>query len=179
MKQLKYKITNLCLLVLIMLMSMPANAQVDSLRLTLDNIFAHVDKSQIPGGFFEEYGAQFANLKTYNGVLRDSNTVNAMAWHYVYASVYSAKIYGANMLPTPDNNYTVFNSEAILNAGANPVKVFALSYVKPDAVMNNLLALFYNPKTDANTNHIDICHCIRNTIFTITTLPPRSFQFSN
>ncbi len=58
-----------------------AQAQVDSLRTTLDNIFLHVDKSQVPTGFLDEYGAQFANLKTYNGILTDSNIVNAMAWH--------------------------------------------------------------------------------------------------
>ncbi len=47
-------------------------AQVDSLRLTLDNIFQYVDKSQVPTGFLDEYGAQFANLKAYNGIPREA-----------------------------------------------------------------------------------------------------------
>ncbi len=79
MKQLKKIIINLYLCVLITLLSIQAKAQVDSLRLTLDNIFLHIDKSQIPTGFLDEYGAQFANLKTYNGILTDSNIINAMA----------------------------------------------------------------------------------------------------
>ena len=150
MKHLQYKIKNACLIVLIMLMGLSTKAQVDSLRLTLDNIFVHIDKSQIPSGFLDEYGAQFANLKTYNGILTDSNVVNAMAWHYIYASVYSSKIYGTNTLPAPETNYTVFNSEAILNTNVNPVSMLALNYssLKPDAVTNNLFTISNNQLYD-------------------------------
>ena len=64
-----------------MFVNTQAKAQVDSIQLALDNIFQYVDKSQVPTGFLEEHSAQFVNLKTFNGVLTDSNTVNAMAWH--------------------------------------------------------------------------------------------------
>lgn len=125
-------------------------AQVDSLRLKLDSVFMNIDKSQIPTGFLNEYGAQFANLKTFNGVLTDSNTVNAVAWDYIYASVYSAKIYGTNTLSTPQNNYTVCNSEALLNFGVNPVSMLALNYssLKPDALTNNLFTISNNQLFD-------------------------------
>lgn len=150
MKQLKNITPNLCLCIMITLFSFQSKAQVDSLRLTLDNVFAHVDKSQIPSGFLEEYGAQFANLRTYNGTLTDSNYVNAMAWHYIYASIYSAKIYGANTLPTPDSNHNVFNSEAILNKDINPVSMLLLDYssLKPDAMTNNLFTISNNQLYD-------------------------------
>lgn len=128
MKQLKHIIIKPFLVAILILFSLNAISQVDSLRLALDNVFAHVDKSQIPAGFLEEYGAQFVNLQTYNGTLTDSNYVNAMAWHYIYASVYSAKIYGTNTLPTPETNYTVFNTEAVSNPGVNPVSMMALNY---------------------------------------------------
>jgi hypothetical protein len=96
MKQLKHKIKITIIPLFLLFISIPSNAQIDSLRLALDNVFMHVDKSQVPTGFLEEYGAQFVNLKTYNGALTDSNYVNAMSWHYIYASVYSAKIHGTN-----------------------------------------------------------------------------------
>ena len=88
------KLYKIYLSLLLMFVSLQTRAQIDSLRLNLDNVFAHIDKSQIPTGFLNEYGAQFANLKTFNGALTDSNnTTDAMAWHYIYASVYSSKIY--------------------------------------------------------------------------------------
>lgn len=150
MKQLKHKIIKSFLVVFVILLNLSTIAQVDSVRLTLDNIFEHVDKSQIPTGYLEEYGAEFANLKTYNGILTDSNTLNSMAWHYIYASVYSAKIYGTNTLTTPENNYTVFNNEAKLNANVNPVSMLALNYssIKPDAVDNNLFTVSNNQLYD-------------------------------
>jgi hypothetical protein len=150
MKNFKKLISKGCLCIIIIVLSAQAKAQVDSLRTTLDNIFLYVDKSQVPTGFLDEYGAQFANLKTYNGILTDSNLVNAMAWHYIYASVYSAKIYGTNTLPTPETNYTVFNSEATLNANVNPVSMLALNYssLKPDAVTNNLFTISNNQLYD-------------------------------
>jgi hypothetical protein len=149
MKQQFYKLLFACTIFLSSI-NIGAQAQVDSLRTTLDNIFLYADKSQVPTGFLDEYGAQFANLKTYNGVLTDSNVVNAMAWHYIYASVYSSKIYGTNTLPTPETNYTVFNSEAILNANVNPVSMLALNYssLKPDAVTNNLFTISNNQLHD-------------------------------
>lgn len=132
-----------CLSLLILMMNLQSYAQTDPLRLKLDSIFEYVDKSQIPTGFLEEYGAEFANLKTYNGVLTDSNVVNAMAWHYIYASIYSGNIYGTNTLPTPENNYSIFNNVAVANPNINPVTIMALNYssIKSYAVDNNLLSV--------------------------------------
>lgn len=87
MKNFTCKATKLCFLILMILLFRNTNAQVDSLRLTLDNIFAHIDKSQVPTGFLKEYGAEFVNLPRFNGILTDSNYVNAIAWNYIYASV--------------------------------------------------------------------------------------------
>ncbi len=120
-----------------------AFAQIDSLRIKLDHVFTHIDKSQVPTGFLEEYGAQFVNLNRFNGVLTDSNEVNALGWQYIYATVYSSRIYGANTLPTPEANYTTFDNEAKANQSSNPVSMLALGYssLKPDAVTNNLFTI--------------------------------------
>ncbi|MEO6453446.1 MAG: hypothetical protein ABIN97_05205, partial [Ginsengibacter sp.] len=140
----------ICLLVILVLIAVSGKAQVDSAQLQLNSIFQYIDKSQIPTGFLEEYGAEFANLKTYNGILTDSNTVNPMAWHYIYAGVYSAKIYGTNTLPAPEANYTVFNSEALLNINVNPVSMLALNYstLKPTAMVDNLFTMSNNQLYD-------------------------------
>ncbi|MBS1737495.1 MAG: hypothetical protein JSS98_12930 [Bacteroidetes bacterium] len=150
MKKLKSIIIQVCVSIILVSFSMQTQAQVDSLRLTLDNIFTHVDKSQVPTGFLEEYGAQFVNLKTFNGLLTDSNYVNPLVWSYVYATVYSGKIYGTNTLPTPEVNYTTFNSEALANVDANPVSMMALNYssLKADALTNNLFTISNNQLYD-------------------------------
>ncbi len=138
MKKYFYRISLLLVFSLFVTM-LKANAQVDSLRIKLDQVFAHIDKSQVPTGFLEEYGTQFVNLNRFNGILTDSNEVNALGWQYIYATVYSSRIYGANTLPTPEANYTTFDNEAKANQGSNPVSMLALGYssLKPDAVTNS------------------------------------------
>ena len=79
MKQKIVVMKKLYFVLFIIFASLQTNAQVDSNQLALDNIFQYVDKSQVPTGFLEEHSAQFVNLKTFNGVLTDRNTVNAMA----------------------------------------------------------------------------------------------------
>lgn len=39
------------------------------------HILHHVDKSQIPTGFLEEYGAPMLPMQTFNGTLTDSNRI--------------------------------------------------------------------------------------------------------
>lgn len=104
----------------------------------MDNIFEHVDKCLILSGLLEEYGVQPVSLKTFNLLLTERNYVNARAWIYVFAPVYSAKIYGTNTLPAPEANYITFNSEALANVDANLVYIVALNYSsnRPNAVSN-------------------------------------------
>jgi hypothetical protein len=51
MKKFKIIIINLCISIILSFFGIQASAQVDSLRLALDNVFAHVDKSQVPAVF--------------------------------------------------------------------------------------------------------------------------------
>ncbi|MGI8584489.1 MAG: hypothetical protein ACR2KX_20050 [Chitinophagaceae bacterium] len=42
------------------------NAQTDALRNNLNTIFQNIDKSQVPTGFLEEYGADLVPLDVFN-----------------------------------------------------------------------------------------------------------------
>ena len=65
------------LIVLALCFSFKAYAQTgDPLRDKLDSVFYNIDKSQIPSGYLQEYGAEFTPLHRYNGVLTDSNVIN-------------------------------------------------------------------------------------------------------
>ena len=54
-----------------------ATAQAD--KIILDNVFQHINKSTIPTGYLQDYGAAFVNKESYNGLLTDSNLTNSLA----------------------------------------------------------------------------------------------------
>lgn len=107
----------------------------------LDYIFGWIDKSQVPTGFLEEYGAALIPLDVFNGVLSDSNRVDENVWRMAYGSLQSSRIYGSNPLP---NLYNV-NSEVERFSGGAAVPVMMLfaeyNYLRPDAVSANLLTI--------------------------------------
>lgn len=117
-------------------------AQTDPLRTKLDNVFSAINKTLVPTGFLEEFGAPFIPLDVFNGVLTDSNKVNIEAWRMAYATLYTSRISGTNPLPTlPTVNTSIETEE---NAGASiPVPIFYgnYSYLRPDALTANLLTL--------------------------------------
>ena len=47
-------------LAITLLLAGQTHAQTDSVRTELDQIFYYVDKSQVPSGYLDEYGPQFA-----------------------------------------------------------------------------------------------------------------------
>jgi hypothetical protein len=51
----------------------------DSVRLVLDRIFQHVDKSQVPAPFLEEYGHRFLPLDAFQGSCSDSSLMTMQA----------------------------------------------------------------------------------------------------
>mgnify|MGYP000017526665 CR=1 FL=1 len=92
MKKIKLAILTLALIFLTLF----AQAQTDALRNQLNTIFQNIDKSQVPSGFLEEYGAGLVPLDVFNGQLTDSNRLDIDLWRYAYGSVYTSNIYGAN-----------------------------------------------------------------------------------
>jgi len=73
---------------------------IDSLRYQLDQVFAHVDKSQVPTHLLDAYALSMVPLAPFNGVLQDSVLLNPDLFRGLYATAYTACIYGANPLPT-------------------------------------------------------------------------------
>ena len=112
----------------------------DSVRLYLDNMFANVDKSQVPTPYLEEYGARLAPLRLFNGILQDSNRTTATTWRLLYASVLSGNLNGPCNLPLPsDLNATV--STQVAASSAIPVLVQRLDYavLRADAITAGLM----------------------------------------
>ena len=116
---------------------------VDPTRAALDNVFANVDKSQVPTGFLAEYALPLVPLDVFNGTLTDSSRTTPDGFRFIYGTVYTARIYGANPLPTlPDLNARIAAAEAAAG-NAIPVMTQRITYatVRPDAFSANLLSL--------------------------------------
>jgi hypothetical protein len=49
-----------------------------------------LDKSQVPTGFLEDYGAPFIPMAAFNGNLSDSNNIEINLWCLLYFQLYPA-----------------------------------------------------------------------------------------
>ncbi|GAA4509565.1 hypothetical protein GCM10023172_43240 [Hymenobacter ginsengisoli] len=118
--------------------------QADSLRFKLDYLFAHLDKSQVPTGRLDAYATPWLPLSAFNGTLADSTRTTPAVFRALYATAYTASIYGPNMMATlPSYNSTVAAAETTAGAGTIPVMAQLITYatVRPDAFSQNLLTL--------------------------------------
>lgn len=112
----------------------------DSVRLYLDNMFANLDKTQVPAPYLEEYGSRFAPLRLFAGTLQDSNRTTATLWRLLYASVLSGNINGPCLLPLLPDLTTALQTQAAAGP-AIPLLVQRLDYatLRPDAIAAGLL----------------------------------------
>ena len=72
----------------------------DSLRLKLDYLVAPLDKSQVPAGRLDAYATPLVHLAAFNGQLADSTRTTSAVFRALYATAYTACIYGNNPLAT-------------------------------------------------------------------------------
>jgi hypothetical protein len=118
-------------------------AQPGSDRAEQDYIFQRIDKSAIPTGYLEEYSAELAPLIAFNGVLSDSNRSDAYSWHAVYATWYSAKIYGPDTIPGFDSVYKALYHQLLSMSDTNAMLLLYGNYdrIREDALSANLLGV--------------------------------------
>lgn len=120
------------------------------LRDRIDLVFANLNKTQIPTGFLEEYGVALARFQPFNGILSDSNKVDIATWRKVYATLYTARINGANPLDSLGGvNNTIENTETTF-ASMLPVPILYADYntIRADAITANLLSASNNQLYD-------------------------------
>lgn len=122
-----------------------ATAQ-DVLKTQLDNIFQNVNKSQVPTGYLEEYGPGMVPFDIFNGVLTDSNRVDAPLWHALYGNLRASCIFGSPNIPdfttvnTGINSYTNLTSQT----AAIPLLLMNYSALNENAVQQNLFTVSNN-----------------------------------
>ncbi|WP_201977505.1 T9SS type A sorting domain-containing protein [Hymenobacter rubidus] len=117
-------------------------APPDAARQQLDQIFAPLDKTQVPSGYLDEYGERLLGLRAYNGVLADSNSLDLSAFCFLRATIYSARVTGTDTLPSlPELNRRFGAWRQGASGAPNPIAVQYMNYhrIRPDALDNNLL----------------------------------------
>ncbi|TAD92858.1 MAG: hypothetical protein EAY75_01600 [Bacteroidetes bacterium] len=117
-------------------------AQTDPIKDELNHIFQFVNKTQIPTGYLDEYGPQFAEKKYFNGTLGDSNTVQDItAFRFLYNDVADARI-NTTMPAMPSTDDVDAAMTAQQGSGYTPLVLLAAQYatLRPDALAANLFS---------------------------------------
>lgn len=70
----------------------------DPTRAALDNLFAPLDKSQVPTGLLAESALPLVPLDIFNGTLTDSSRTTPDGFRYIYATLYTALVSGTQPL---------------------------------------------------------------------------------
>ena len=59
----------------------------------MNYVFSPLEKNRVPNGLLLDYAMEFADLKSYNGVLTDSNKTNAGLLRDMYATITMSAIH--------------------------------------------------------------------------------------
>jgi hypothetical protein len=115
---------------------------VDSLRQQINNVFANLDKSQVPTGYLAGYGVPLVSLEALNGTLVDSNRTNTDVWRQAYATLITSQIYGTATLPRLDTLAARLDRASAASSSI-PIAIERLNYaaLRPDAVSAGLLTV--------------------------------------
>ncbi|TAE61820.1 MAG: hypothetical protein EAY68_09665, partial [Bacteroidetes bacterium] len=100
-----------------------------------------IDKTQIPTGFLEDYGAPFVPLTAFNGMLSDSNDIEINAWRLLYFQLQTSYAQaGTNPLPSIiDVNTALSQNYSHGQAIPIPLLLGQYAHIKDDAYTSNLL----------------------------------------
>ena len=96
MPKLKLTAFRKLIVILLILLSNFVNAQTainTSFSDRMNYIFQQIEKSRIPNGLLLDYAMEFADLKSYNGVLTDSNMMNAGLLKDIYSTITMSAIH--------------------------------------------------------------------------------------
>jgi hypothetical protein len=97
----------------------------------LDVLFQQMDKSKITSGLLSDYAVELAEIAPFNGLLSDTNYVDASTWVKLYCSIYDAKINNLISLKTPETVSNLFQNATGSN-NAIPLAMMHYTYDKLD-----------------------------------------------
>ncbi len=114
-----------------LLLAHSAYAQTtDPVRQKLDQIFANLNKSQVPTGRLAEAAVPLAPLQNFDGWnLSDSSRADMDGFRHLYATAQSSRVAGADTLPSLSTfNRRVLAAAPTTSSGAIPIAVQYIGY---------------------------------------------------
>jgi hypothetical protein len=96
----------------------------------LNVLFQNMDKSKITSGLLADYSVELAEIAPFNGILSDTNYVDASTWLNLYGSIYDAKINDRIRLETPETVADKFKNAS--ENSAVPLAIMHYTYDKLD-----------------------------------------------
>jgi hypothetical protein len=99
-------------------------------------VFALINKSQIPTGILDEYGYGLMEAKS----ITSQDTLDINSWRALYYSLFTARIYGTQTLPSLDTlnaRFEQYTGSAI----QVPLIHYDFNGLKSNAVSSNLLSV--------------------------------------
>jgi hypothetical protein len=140
-------------LTMMLLTSLGSYSQYDSARIELNHIFQYIDKSQIPSGYLDEYGAQVIDKNWLNGSLTDSNRIyNISLFRYLYNDLEFSKIYSnaTGMSALENVNAVIDAADTSLNYTPLIFLTGQYSTLKENAIQQNLFTYSNNQIFDVS-----------------------------
>jgi hypothetical protein len=121
----------------------------------MNYVFSPLEKNRVPNGLLLDYAMEFADLKSYSGVLTDSNKVNAGLLRDIYATIVMSAIHtNAGGFYSPDYVDSIWQ----LQRQPGIITLSGLYYnytrLRDDAISSNLITVSNDQFYDRYVNGV-------------------------
>jgi hypothetical protein len=108
----------------------------------MNYVFSPLEKNRVPHGLLLDYAMEFADLKSYNGVLTDSNKVNAGLLRDIYSTIAMSAIHNnAGGFYSPDYVDSIWQLQRQPGIITLSGTYYNYARLRDDAINSNLITL--------------------------------------
>lgn len=119
----------------------------------MNYVFSPLEKDRVPNGLLLDYAMEFADLKSYNGVLTDSNKVNAGILKDIYATIAMSAIHSnAGGFYSPDYMDEMWQTQRRPGIITLSGLYYDYSRLRDDALSSNLITANNDQLYDSYVN---------------------------
>ena len=121
----------------------------------INYVFSPVEKNRVPNGLLLDYAMEFADVKSYNGVLTDSNKVNAGLLRDIYTTIAMSAIHSnAGGLYSPDSVDSIWQLQRQPDIITLSGLYYNYSRLRDDAVNAGLITVSNDQLYDRYVNGV-------------------------
>lgn len=110
-----------------------------AVRTELARMFSTLQKGRIETGYLRDMAFELVDFDDYDGVIRDTNSINIYTYEYLLRSLHSSKVTSHSSQPTPDEVMTLMSHEASNDTIPVSVSCFKYNYIVENALADSLI----------------------------------------